>query len=360
MIAMPNSGNRTEKFAFGIADVSLGEISREIPSDEPPPLAPNANLAVIGKQVSRVGGRAMVTGTARYTVDVKLPGMLYARILRSPYAHARVRSINTGAAERYPGVRAVHVMTERGAHASGDTVRRPLPTVRYAGASIAAVAATSRTAADAATRLITVDYEMLPFVVDMDAARQPGAPHALEDEGRRTQATNGNDPANVRGPTTASAYGGRRGDIAQGFRDADLVVEGEFRTQVQTHCCLEPHAIVADWQADRLTVYTSTQATVAVRNDLAAAFGLAHDRVHVITEYMGGGFGSKLGIGDYGFIAVELSRKAGAPVSLVFDRSEEQQASGNRPSTWQQLRIGARHDSRLTGVSLLPMAPPES
>jgi xanthine dehydrogenase YagR molybdenum-binding subunit len=347
------SGNRTEKFAFGIADISLGEISREIPSDEPPALAPNADLAVIGKHVPRIGGRAMVTGAARYTVDVKLPGMLYARILRTPHPHARVRSIDTSAAERYPGVRAVYVVTGRSTHDPATPVRSPLPTLRYAGASIAAVAATSRSAADAATHLIRVDYDPLPFVVDMDAARQPGAPDVFGGDGGRTQAASGNQPANVRGPTIASVYGGARGDLAQGFRDAEVVIEGEFRTQVQTHCCLEPHAIVADWQADRLTVYTSTQATVAVRNDLADAFGLPREKVRVITEYMGGGFGSKLNIGDYGYIAVELSRKAGAPVSLVFDRSEEQQASGNRPGTWQRLRIGARRDGRLTAVSLL-------
>jgi xanthine dehydrogenase YagR molybdenum-binding subunit len=352
VIAMTTTGHKTDKFAFGMPDVSLGEISREIPSDEPPALAPNTDLAVIGKRVPRIGGHAMVTGAAQYTVDVKLPGMLFARVLRSPHPHARVRSIDTRAAEHYPGVRAVHVLTDR-TRASAGADHGSLPTSSYAGASIAAVAATSRAAADAAVHLIRVDYEPLPFVVDMEAARQPEAPYVFAEDGRRAPSIGGNGAANVRGPTTASAYGGPRGDIAQGFRDADVVVEGEFGTQVQTHCCLEPHAIVADWQSDLLTVYTSTQAIVAVRNDLADAFGLAREKVRVITEYMGGGFGSKLGNGDYSHIAVELSRKAGAPVSLVFDRSEEQQASGNRPGTWQRLRIGARRDGRLTAVSLL-------
>ena len=155
------------------------------------------------------------------------------------------------------------------------------------------------------------------------------------------------------GPSASTFWGGPRGDVAQGFRAAVVIVEGEFRTQVQTHCCLEPHAIVADWRADGLTVYISTQDTVGVRNDLAAAFGLARERVRVITEFMGGGFGSKLSVGEYGYIAVELSRKAGAPVALVFDRGEEQQASGNRPGTWQRLRIGARRKGTLTAISLL-------
>ena len=225
----------------------------------------------------------MVTGAARYTVDVRLPGMLFARILRSPHPHARILSIDTSAAERHSGVRAVHVVTENSRAAGRPaTVSAPgaLPTVRYVGASIAAIAATTRSS-------------------------------------------------------------------------ADVIVDGEFRTQVQTHCCLEPHAIVADWRAEGLTVYISTQDTVGVRNDLAAAFGLARERVRVVTEYMGGGFGSKLSVGDYGYIAVELSRKAAAPVALVFDRSEEQQAGGNRPGTWQRLRIGARRDGTLTAISLL-------
>ncbi len=102
-----------------------------------------------------------------------------------------------------------------------------------------------------------------------------------------------------------------------------------------------------------MTVYISTQDTIGVRNDLAAAFGLPRKQVRVITEYMGGGFGSKLSAGDYSYIAVDLSRKAGAPVSLVFDRAEEQQASGNRPGTWQHLRVGARRDGTLTAISLL-------
>jgi xanthine dehydrogenase YagR molybdenum-binding subunit len=343
---------------FGIPGVSLGEIDREIPSDDPPPLAPNANLAVIGKSIPRLGGRAIVTGGARYTVDVKLPGMLYARTLRSPHPHARVRSIDTSAAERYPGVRAVHVVTDRngrteGTRASIGVKQGPFPTARYAGASVAAVAATTRAAADAAIGLIKVDYEPLPFVVDMDAAREPRAPNVLEGDGERTQTTGRATPGDDHGANVRGPLGGSRGDIGQGFREADVVVDGEFRTQVQTHCCLEPHAIVADWQPERLTIYTSTQDTVGVRNGLADAFGLPRKRVRVITEYMGGGFGSKLNIGDYGYIAVDLSRKTGAPVSLVFDRSEEQRSTGNRPSTWQQLRIGARRDGRLTAVSLL-------
>ena len=350
---MSGSSTRTEKFAHGIAGISIGQASRKVPKSEPPPLAPNAELAVIGKSVPRVGGRALVTGAAHFTVDVKLPGMLFARILRSPHPHARVLSIDTSAAERYPDVRAVHVVSEDGRAGTTSSSHRALPNVRYVGAAIAAIAATTRSAAEEALRLIKVDYETLPFVIDMDEARQPNAPWVFDDGDTGANRARASQAANVLGPSTSSFFGGPRGDVTRGFKEADVIVEGEFRTQVQTHCCLEPHAVVADWRPNGLTVYISTQNTIGVRNDLATAFGLPRRHVRVITEFMGGGFGSKLSADDYSYFAVELSRKASAPVALIFDRAEEQQASGNRPATWQRLRIGARRDGMLTAISLL-------
>ena len=358
--AMSTLGSRTERLPIGIAGVSQGQIDREVPANEPPPLAPNADLAVVGKPVPRVGGRAMVTGAARYTVDVRLPGMLIARVLRSPHPHARILSVDASAAERYPGVRAVHVVTalETRAAVRGVTgTPVTFPPALYVGASLAAVAAMTQSIADEAVRLLEVKYEVLPFVVDMDEARRPEAPSVFEgasqQAGAGRAASGSPQVGNVRGPSTTSFYGGPRGNVEQGFREADVIVEAEFRTQVQTHCCLEPHAVVADWRADGLTLYISTQDTAGVRKDVAAAFGLPREKVRVITEFMGGGFGSKLGVGDYVFFAVELSRKAGSPVSLIFDREEEQLTSGNRPGTWQRLRIGARRDGALTAVSLL-------
>ena len=371
---MGDEATRTEKLPFGIVGggpgSELGEVERAVPADEPPPLPPNDRLSVIGKPVPRLDGRLKVTGAARYTVDIGLPGMLHARVLRSPYPNARVRAIDTRAAERYPGVRAVHIVDEvvglaverDPGHLNPQYVRSPsrVPPLLYVGADIAAVAATTAQAAEEALRLIEVDYEVLPFVVDMDQARKPDAPLVFggptEEEG-----TGGGGGAargipqhgNVRGPVQKSPFGGPRGDMEQGFAQAEVVVEGELRTQVQTHCCLETHAMVADWRPDGLTVYTSTQDTIGVRDDLAHAFKLSINRVRVVCEYMGGGFGSKFGAGNYGRIAVHLSRKAGAPVRLVLDRQEEQMVSGNRPSTWQKLRVGARRDGTLTAISLL-------
>ncbi len=338
---------RTERFPYGIASVGLAEVERQIPADEPPPLPPNRELAVIGKSVPRQNGRAKVTGAIHFTVDIALPSMLHASILRSPMPHALVRSIDVAAAARHPGVRAVVPI------AIPDNPQSA--TLRYIGAPVAAVAAVSIAAAEEALHLIHVEYQALPFVADMDRARDPAAP-AVHDTASAPPGHPSGFPAaanlplngNVRGPAVAL-----RGDVAQGFAAADVVVEGEYRTQVQTHCCLEPHAIVADWRADGLTVYMSTQFTAGVRHELAEEFGLPLNRIRVVVDAMGGGFGSKSSLGNYGRIAVELSRHAQSPVRLFLDREEEQMDAGNRPGTWQRLRIGAKRDGSLSAISFV-------
>ncbi len=329
----PNGSMRRDKFPSGIAGVSVGEIERQVPAGEAPPLPTNDRLAVIGKSVPRINGRAKVTGAARFTVDIKLPGMLHARLLRSPHAHAQVISVDTRAAERCPDVRAVHVITD----IVGRAIERDpdidisgtpkLPRALYVGAPIAAVAATTEVAANAALRLIKVEYEVLPFVVDMEDARKSDAPMVFHSPVTGSGFAGGvsagaeiQQQGNIRGPAKAGA----RGDVAKGFAEADVVVEGEFRTQVQTHCCAETHAVVADWRAEGLTVYLSTQFTAGVRNELAEAFKLPRNQVRVVVDAMGGGFGSKSGAGNYARAAIALSRAANAPVRLVLDRQEEQ------------------------------------
>ena len=191
-------------------------------------------------------------------------------------------------------------------------------------------------------------------MADLDAARAPDAP-TVHDASSAPEGHPSGWPApanvplngNVRGPAIVT-----RGNVEQGFADAEVIVENEYRTRVQTHCCLEPHAIVVDWRPDGVTVHISTQFTAGVREELAEAFGLPLDRVRVVVEAMGGGFGSKSSLGNYGCIAVLLSRQTRAPVRIVLDREEEQMDAGNRPGTFQHLKIGARRDGTLTAISL--------
>jgi xanthine dehydrogenase YagR molybdenum-binding subunit len=344
MIMATDGTTRSEKFPFGIASVGLRDVERQVPFDEPPPLAPNAALAVIGKSIPRHDGRAKVTGATLFTVDVSLPGMLHGRIVRATLPHARIRAIDTAAAARHPGVLAVMLVARPDDPASAI--------VRYIGAPVAAIAAVSAAAAEEAAALIRVDYESLPFVVDLDRARAADAP-LVYGAASGPAAEQSEIPFLAGLPLNGRPAMDGRGDTTQGFAQAAIIVEGEFRTEVQTHCCMEPHGIVADWRPDGLTVHMSTQFTAGVRHELAQAFGLPLHRVRVIVDGMGGGFGSKTQLGNYGRIAVGLSRQARAPVRLVLDRAEEQMDSGNRPGTWHRLRVGARRDGSLTAISLL-------
>jgi xanthine dehydrogenase YagR molybdenum-binding subunit len=156
----------------------------------------------------------------------------------------------------------------------------------------------------------------------------------------------------VRGPDTGQAFGLPRGDAEKGLSEAEVVVDAEYRTQVQTHVPMETHGIVADWRDDGLTLYASTQFTTSVRDEAAELFNLPKSRVRVISDFTGGGFGAKYGIGNFGLLAITLSRKARAPVRLMLDRREEHISVGNRPATIQRLKIGARRDGTLTAIAL--------
>jgi xanthine dehydrogenase YagR molybdenum-binding subunit len=326
------------------------------PPGEPPAWPANDKLDVVGRPTPRVDGRAKVTGAAKFTSDIQLPGMLYARRVVSTVPHARVLSVDTSAALKLPGVKAVHVLTvnKEGAVLREAAAPERFPTVRYPGQTIAGVAAVSQAIADVAAHLVKIEYEPLPFTVDMDEARQEDAPRvypgAVDMAGSAGGGGAGKGLAqngNVRGPSEQ-----KRGDVAAGLKEADIVVEGEFRTQVQTHSAMESHGVVADWKAEGLTVYASTQGTSTVRDELAEVFELPKARVRVLTEFMGGGFGGKFGAGSHGVLATHLSRAAGSPVRLMLDRKEEHSSVGNRPSSLQRLKVGAKKDGTLTAVEL--------
>jgi xanthine dehydrogenase YagR molybdenum-binding subunit len=355
---------KTVRFPAGIVNAEradVRDVERTVPVDEPPPLPVNAQLRVIGKRTPRLDGRAKVTGAARYTADIRLPGMLFARVVRSPHPHARIRSVDTSAAERHPGVRAVHVLDHIRGSASlrdkSESGAGRLPVVRYAGQPVAAVAAITEADAEEAAALVRVDYEPLPFVVDLDEAMREGAPLVFPGPTEQPgTAGGGGAPSglpqngNVRGPNRSGPMGPPKGDVALGFKDADVVVEGTFRTQVQTHSALEPHGVVADARDGMITIYASTQGTSSVRNEVAEVFGVPNTQVRVLTEFMGGGFGSKFGIGNFGVLATHLSKKAKAPVRLMLDRREEHIGGGNRPSSRSHLRIGAKKDGTLLAI----------
>ena len=340
---------RPEKFPAGFAHLGLTEIEREIPACEPPALGPNSSLRQIGKSAPRWDAQAKVTGAARYTVDMAPPGMLHAAVLRAPRPHARIRSINLARAAAAPGVRAVLAVAEP--RAAGEPA-----VLRYIGQPVAALAADTAVQAEAALRLIDVQYEFLPFVVDPDRARQPDAPAVYRKKDLESVPSAGLPASAAVYPLNGNVLGpeqrNSRGDAAAGFAEAAVTVDGTYRTQVQTHCCLEPHAIVASWQGDSLEVWMSTQFTAGVRAQLARHFGLPLSRVRVRVQAMGGGFGSKSQMGVYGRTAATLARLAGAPVRLVYRRDEEQLDTGNRPASEQRLRIGARRDGTLTAISL--------
>jgi len=298
-----------------------------------PPWGQGAPLRVVGKPHPRVEGEVKVTGRARYTYDVRLPGQLYARVLRSPHPHARVVRVDTARAEALPGVHAV-LSVENAPDIDWYQESKLFDrTVRFVGDEVAAVAAESEEIAEDALRLIAVEYELLPVVGDMAAALRPGAP-ALHPGG------------NIAGEPKVYT----RGDVEAGLRAADVVIEHTYTTQTALHNAFEPHGSTAVWEGDELTLYCSTQSVWTVREELAKKLGVPANHVRVIKEHMGGGFGAKQIAWKPDALAALLARAAGRPVQLMHDRSAENLAAGNRNATRQTLRLGARRDGTLTGI----------
>jgi xanthine dehydrogenase YagR molybdenum-binding subunit len=248
---------------------------------------------IIGTKVSRLDGPLKATGRAKYPYDIKRPGMLWGKILRSPHAHARILAIDVSPAEKAPGVKAALAW------------RKPGEKVVYQGDEVACVAAQTEEQALDALRLIKVQYEQLPHLANVEQAMRPEAPVVFE------------------GGNVKVGSAEENGDLAAGFKAAAHVVENTYSTQVQTHVCLETHGCVVDWQGDTLTAWVSTQAVHGTREGFSKALDIPMNNVRVITEYMGGGFGSKFGPDVQGLMAAQLSKKAAAPVHMMLDRKEE-------------------------------------
>jgi xanthine dehydrogenase YagR molybdenum-binding subunit len=287
--------------------------------------APDADLALVGRPAPRLDGAARAAGRVRFTVDVRLAGMLHAAVLRSPAAHGRVRSLDLDAARAVPGVRAV-IGPESDLSL---TTRAPLLAAEpaYAGQPIAVVAADTLEAARRGVAALALDLEVLAHVV--------GLQEGLHEQSFTTD------------PTDDS-----RGDAETALAAAEVTIEFALDTPAQVQTPLEPHSAVASWDGDNLTAWVSTQGMFSARDELVRAFGLRKDDVRVRTEYVGGGFGAKQGAGFEALAAAELSRITGRPVRLVNDRHAEQLDGGRRAATRQTVRLGARLDGTITAIDV--------
>jgi xanthine dehydrogenase YagR molybdenum-binding subunit len=303
------------------------------------------SLQTVGHPTSRIDAEKRVTGAATYTGDLRLTGMLYARVLRSPHPHARIRHIDLARAQALPGVKAI--LTRENCDviwASGDMRNKRYlfnNPVRFAGDAVAAVAAIDRHTAEQATRLIEVDFETLPFVLDPEDALQPGAPEIQP---------GGNLSPTARGARAPETY--RRGDIDQGLGAADRVFEDHYTSPHINNAQLEPRVAIAQWEADRLTVFTPTQGISNCHTEIARDLELPPEKVRVICQFMGGGFGNKNQDHDFELMAALLAKSAGAPVKLEFTRKEDFLSVHGRWPTKQYYKVGVRNDGTLTAIQL--------
>lgn len=300
-------------------------------------------MKTVGHPASRIDALERVTGRATYTADVHVAGMLYGRVLRSPHPHARIRGIDVSKALALPGVKAV--LTHENCDVvwgSGDTKNKRYlfnNPVRFAGDAVAAVAAVDRHAAEDAMRLIEVDYETLPFVLDPEAALKPGAPEIQP---------GGNLSQDNKGRHQPETY--RQGNLAMGFADADRVFEDQYISVHLNNAQLEIRTGVAQWEGDKLTVYSPTQGIANCRTEIARDLKLPLENVRVIAKYMGGGFGNKNQCQDSDLIAAMLAKKAGAPVKLEFTRKEDFISVHGRWPTKQYYKVGVKNDGTLTAI----------
>ena len=330
----------------------------------------NEEFNEVGKRPIRHDGAEKVTGQARYGADIRLPGMLHGKVLRSPHGHARIKSIDTRHAEELPGVYAV-VTSGDLAQPSGrvvDLAEGVMHNMRflsnnilaadkvlYKGHAIAAVAATSPHVAERALELIEVDYEELPAVMSADEALKPGAPLLHE---RLATISNPNmrpggtleddDPTD--GSNLSNHFEFRLGDVEQGFREADVVIEHETATAAIHQGYIEPHAATAQWNSDgSLTLWSSSQGHFNVRDQTANLMGVPVSKVKAIQMEIGGGFGAKTLV-YLEPVAAALARKAGHPVKVMMSRTEVFEGTGPTSGTQIQVKLGATKDGRFTAA----------
>jgi len=344
-----------------------------------------AHRTLIGKRISRVDSPDKVSGQARYTYDVKRPGMLFGKMLRSPYAYCKVISIDTSAAEKMPGVKAIEV------------VQKPGSNIHWAGDEVVAVAAVDEATAEDAIRLIQVKYQKLPHLVsdaeppegagesqgplslddlgdmldnqvpdnqivsmikqyglsfkptenDLKEAKEEGVPDAILDAARSAEVHP--EAANKTRSNYQKAASQSQGDVDKAFSEADAVNEGVYGAPVITHCCMESHGSTSEWtDPDHLFVHMSTQNVSGIAGQMAEPLKIPAANIRVHQDHVGGGFGSKFGPDRWGIVTAKLSKKAGGkPVRMMLERDVELQVAGARPSAYAKVKVAAKKDGTL-------------
>jgi putative selenate reductase molybdopterin-binding subunit len=317
------------------------------------------NTSVVGKNLRKVDGVKLVTGGAAFTDDVQLPGLLYGKILPSPHAHARIVRIDASRAKALAGVHAVLTYKDvpRVPHTTaGQAWPEPSPydtylldsKVRFVGDRVAAVAAETRAIAEKALGLIEVEYDVLPAVLDMEQAMAAGAP-AIHDEPDSTKIYD--KQRNIAGYILREI-----GNVEEGFRECDFVIEREFRTGRQQHCAIEPHISIAWLDADsRLTIRTSTQVPYHTRRQCAMILQIPVSRIRVIKPRIGGGFGGKqeMLLED---ITGALALATGRPVKIEYTRAEEFYMARTRHPQILRMKMGARRDGTIVASQMTVLA----
>ena len=306
----------------------------ELPDFEPEPWGLDAHLTIVGTRAVRADALEKVTGRARYTADQHRPAMLHAAFLRSPIARGRVARLDVTRALALPGVRGALVASDvPGIMHMGAPLFDAV--IHWAGQPLAALCADTPELARQACALVELDVEAEPHAVTVDVALAPHAPLVRP---------KGNIPRNQ--PRIAE-----RGDVGAGVASADVVITRDYRTPCALHTALEPHGTVAEWIGDDLTVWESTQGIFQVRTDIARAFKLPLNRVRVMKDYMGGGFGAKNYAAANTYAAIAFARTLGRPVRCILDRAGEQTDTGNRAASAQRVTLAARRDGTLVAIS---------
>ena len=301
---------------------------------------------IIGKEVPRNDAEAKARGTALYTDDLKLPGMLHGQILRSPLAHARIKHIDVSKAAALPGVKSVLTAADTPKIKYGnwrlfpetqDEYPLAVDKVRFIGDEVAAVAAVDLDTAEEALGLIVVEYEELPAVFDVDSASAPGAP-VLHDY----------CPSNV-SVNRKIQYG----DLEKGFAESDYIREDTFTVHAQSHAYLEPCSALAQTDQDgRITLWTSTQVPYIVQCLLASTLGMRENDIRVVKPFVGGGFGGKMELRTWEFCAALMAKKTGRPVKFTLTREEEFLAGRRRHPMKLQSKVGFKKDGTLVAKDL--------